>query len=434
MSATLSELLEGGEYLSYAYAYPHKTAYRALSPPVPLKELWADEDRSALFLYLHVPFCEQRCGFCNLFTQVQPGAELEARYVAALEEQGRLIADVLSPSSFARVAIGGGTPTHLSAPLLDRALGVARHLGAIAVPTSIEVSPATLDEEKVAVVRAHGVTRVSMGVQSVIPSETSAVQRRQRPEDVERTLGWLAAAVPVRNVDLIYGLPGQTPESLCASIDRVIELGANELYLYPLYVRELTVLGRRPRWNDERLVLYRAGRAHLQALGWRQLSMRMFTAPDRCEQTGPTYRCQDDGMVGLGPGARSYTRQLHYATPFAVGQSAVRARIEEWLAQSGKDHAFARHGYRLDDGEQRRRYVLLSLLDRGLERTEYLARFGADVLEHFPELMEVVETGLGTLDAKALRLTDLGVERADVLGHWLQSEDVRRARGSWEAA
>ena len=116
-----------------------------------------------------------------------------------------------------------------------------------------------------------------MGVQSIFPEETSAVQRRQRPEHVERALRWLGDAVPVRNVDLIYGLPGQTPETLCASIDRVIALGANELYLYPLYVRPATGLGKKgPSYTDLRLAAYRAGRDLLCSEGYVQVSMRNF--------------------------------------------------------------------------------------------------------------------------------------------------------------
>ena len=65
-------ILEGSRYQSYVYGYPHKTAYRKLDPPLPLGQLWADEPRTGRFLYVHVPFCEARCGFCNLFTQHRP--------------------------------------------------------------------------------------------------------------------------------------------------------------------------------------------------------------------------------------------------------------------------------------------------------------------------------------------------------------------------
>ena len=429
----LASLLASGEYLSYAYSYPHKTAYRRLEPARDLRTLWAGEDRSALFLYLHVPFCEQRCGFCNLFTQARPKGDVELRYVAALERQAAVMAEILAPARFAQLAIGGGTPTYLSAAALDRVFGVAARLGAIGVPTSVEISPETFDDEKLAVLLARGVTRVSMGVQSFVPAETAAVQRRQDLGDVERALEALRPAIPVRNVDLIYGLPGQTEDTLRRSIDRARELGATEIYLYPLYVRPKTVLGRKAAWTDHRLALYRAGRAHLRDAGWRQVSMRMFAAPDApvIEACGARYRCQDDGMVGLGAGARSYTRAVHYASPYAVSQAGVTERIAEWTELPPSAHAVASHGFVLGDDEQRRRFALLSLLDTGIERNAYRARFGADVLDHLPELAEAAEAGLATLDDHAIRLTERGVESSDVLGHWLQSPAVRDARQAW---
>ncbi|MFN7145928.1 MAG: STM4012 family radical SAM protein, partial [Myxococcota bacterium] len=309
----LTELLASDAYLSYAYAYPHKTAYRTLAPAVPLREAWADEPRDALFLYLHVPFCEQRCGFCNLFTQARPKDGVAERYLGALERQAVVVAEALSVGEaprFARLAIGGGTPTFLGAPLLDRLFGVVERLGAAGVPSSVEASPATLDDAQIAVLAARGVTRVSLGVQSAFAEETSAVQRRQALADVERVMAGLAERVPVRNVDLIYGLPGQTAATLRASIDLALGLGANEVYLYPLYVRPLTGMGRRGAAPSDRLALYRVGRDHLLAAGWTQVSMRMFRAPGAPDTGGPVYRCQDDGMVGLGAGARSYTRRL----------------------------------------------------------------------------------------------------------------------------
>lgn len=361
--------------------------------------------------------------------------ELARRYVETLEAEAAVVGELLGPDTrFVCLAIGGGTPTYLEAPLLERLFAIAARLGAAAVPTSVETSPATLDEDKLAVLRASRVSRVSIGVQSVFDGETSAVQRRQRMGDVERTLQALAGVVPVRNVDLMYGLPQQTAASLVDSIDRVVALQANEIYLYPLYVRPLTILGRRGPIEDARLILYRAGRARLLELGFRQCSMRMFTRAPGADACGPAYRCQDDGMLGLGPGARSYTAKVHYASPFAVGQHAIRDGIAAWLDRPPEAYRVASHGIRLGVEEQRRRYLILSLLDRALLRAEYATRFGADPLEHFPELVQVVDCGLATLGPEDLRLTELGVERADVLGHWLQSGAVIHARESWVAA
>ena len=75
-------MLDGSPYQGYLYAYPHKTAYRPLRPRPALRDVWAGEPRDALFLYLHVPFCEMRCGFCNLFTRANPPAEQVTRLPA----------------------------------------------------------------------------------------------------------------------------------------------------------------------------------------------------------------------------------------------------------------------------------------------------------------------------------------------------------------
>ena len=115
----LQSLLAEPAYEGYAYAYPHKTAYRPLRPPVPLRQVWAGERRDALFLYLHVPFCEMRCGFCNLFTQTRPKDGVAGAYLAALQRQAVRVRAALGDACFARVAVGGGTPTFLDAVHLD---------------------------------------------------------------------------------------------------------------------------------------------------------------------------------------------------------------------------------------------------------------------------------------------------------------------------
>jgi oxygen-independent coproporphyrinogen-3 oxidase len=160
--------------------------------------------------------------------------------------------------------------------------------------------------------------------------------------------------------------------------------------------------------------------------------MRMFRLGGPAE-SGPPYRCQSDGMVGLGAGARSYTRSLHYASPYAVTQARVRAALASWIEQTDEDFAVARHGFRLDAAEQRRRYLILCLLEGRLDRGEYAERFRGDVLVHFPELGEAMATGLVEETIAALTLTDLGRECSDVLGQWLQSAKVRQLRAEWEA-
>ena len=77
----LAQRMRHTPYQAYSYSYPHKAAYRSLPQATPLAPLWAQQDRSALFAYIHIPFCEMRCGFCNLFAVARPGADMVERYV-----------------------------------------------------------------------------------------------------------------------------------------------------------------------------------------------------------------------------------------------------------------------------------------------------------------------------------------------------------------
>src|SRR3954462_1255096 len=243
-------LVTGGAFQGYAYAYPHKTAYRRLEPPRPLNTVWAHEEKDALFLYAHVPFCEMRCGFLNLFTVTHPGANVVSGYLDAMERQAEAVRGALGDSArFARLALGGGTPSFLSVPELARLFKILNTAFLLpptkAIPKAIEASPATVDGDKIAFLKAQGITRVSLGVQSFLEPEVRALGRAQRTQDVGRALGLLAAAnFKCLNVDLIYGIPGQTPETWRRSLDEALEFAPQEIYLYPLYVRPLTHLDR----------------------------------------------------------------------------------------------------------------------------------------------------------------------------------------------
>lgn len=429
--ASLQEVIEGSPYRGYTYSYPHKTSHRSLSPPQPLDQVWASEDRDALFLYVHVPFCEMRCGFCNLFTTTGADDDLVQRYVDALRRQAGVVREQLGAATVARMAIGGGTPTFLSPDQLDTVLAmVVAQYGADPhrVPTSVETSPKTATPERLAVLAARGVERISIGVQSFDDAEAHGLGRPQRSNEVARALAAIRdQAFPILNIDLMYGGAGQTVPSWLASIDRALEWKPEELYLYPLYVRQLTGLAKLAhQWDDERLAAYRVGRDHLLSHGYRQVSMRMFRRDHLPESSGPAYRCEQDGMVGLGAGARSYTRHLHYSWPYAVERAGVRRITGDYINRSEDSFGVAHYGVALDAEDQRRRFVLLSLLQSdGLRLADYRQRFGADVFADLPLLDALVASPLAEIAEDVLALTDAGLERSDAIGPWLYSSAVR---------
>jgi oxygen-independent coproporphyrinogen-3 oxidase len=300
---------------------------------------------------------------------------------------------------------------------------------------SFEVSPGTVTPEKLCVLKSLGVDRISMGVQSFVAEDLVSLKRPQPAGQVEHACQLIKAAhFPVFNIDLIYGNEGQDEHRWQRSLDRALEWRPEELYLYPLYVGKRTNLdrcGKRP--GEHRRDLYRQGRDSLLAAGYRQISMRFFRRTDVLRTTD--YCCQEDGMIGLGPGARSYTRTLHYSSEYAVGQSGVRAIIESFNSRNSAAFQFADYGVELDSAEQRRRYVIKSLLrTEGLCYSMYQRRFGTLPMQDMPELAELFEPSLAIERDGRLLLTVEGLAWSDTIGPWLYSNAVTARMSAYEFA
>jgi oxygen-independent coproporphyrinogen-3 oxidase len=296
---------------------------------------------------------------------------------------------------------------------------------------SAETSPATATADRLSVLKDRGVTRVSIGVQSFLDTEAHAAGRPQKRAEVEAALAAIrAAGFATLNIDLIYGIAGQTPATWRRSLDAALAWAPEEVYLYPLYVRPLTGLGRHPpQPGDQRMSLYHLGREYLLAAGYQQVSMRMFRRGGH-DSAGTRYCCQSDAMVGLGCGARSYTSALHYSFEYAVGTGHVRHIIDAYIAEP--DFTTAAVGFALDDGERRRRHLIQSLLQaRGVDRAFYQERFAADPLADFAgELDGLRAAGWAEADADRIWLTADGLAWSDAIGPALFSARVRALMGS----
>jgi oxygen-independent coproporphyrinogen-3 oxidase len=444
MRQRLREQLRDNAYPGYVYGYPHKKAYRTLTPPRPLADVWADEPRHALFCYVHIPFCRQRCSFCNLFTFVPGDVSPAAAYLDALAREMEAYERILRPARFRRLYIGGGTPTFLSGDELRRLAGLLRDtLGVAPARTRgcIEVSPETLDAEKADTLRELGFQRLSLGIQSLIAEELRQVNRRfdfARNRQAIELAG--QAKFPHFNIDLIYGLPGQTEASWRYSLDAVADSPATSLFLYPLYVRPLTGLDRRadvpPCPTPAQMGhLYDVALERLSAAGFRQLTMRQFRrdADDNEEIDDLEYRCQRDGMVGLGAGARSYTRALHYSAPWRMVARNIRDVIEAYERAMRDGDTDVRHGFVLDADEQQRRHVIQSLLYDGLDLADFAATFAVDAFQQFLPLWEALrEEDCVTVRDGHIRLTARGVRHADVVGQFFFSEHVQHLIDTYE--
>lgn len=436
----LDEHIVSNPYQGYAYSYPHKTSYRSFNEPVPLKEVWRRENKQSLFLYIHVPFCEMRCGFCNLFTMANPAQDKVTQYLQSLERQSRVVKDSIGDATFAQLAVGGGTPSFLHEDELEKLFSIVENImGArpSQVPMSFEVSPKTVSRTKLKYLFEKGVDRISIGIQSFLEVENKMLGRSQRDAEVNSALEQIKDQnFPTFNIDLIYGGAGQTTDSWNFTLRKTLEFSPEEIYLYPLYVRPLTGLDKMGMsWDNFRLQLYRQGRDHLLENGYEQVSMRMFRKKTQGQRRNNiSYCCQEDGMVGLGSGARSYTEEFHYSTEYAVGRKGVVDIINSYVHETDEDFSLVRFGIRLSEEEQKRRYCIKSLLhSEGLNPRRYKNRFSSDVLVDFPELNSLVDSGMAFFSsAGTLSLTPSGMELSDSIGPWLYSKDIERLMANYD--
>ena len=170
-------------------------------------------------LYVHLPFCAHRCGYCDFVTVVGK-EELHDAYVAALLHELELEGEALA-SRLESVYLGGGTPTFTAGTALAKLLRALPRADEL----TVEANPETVTSEMAAVLRAAGVTRVSLGAQSFRPDLLRVLERRASPEVVRRAVYLLRdAGFDNISLDLVYGIPGQSPADLGRDLDEALAL------------------------------------------------------------------------------------------------------------------------------------------------------------------------------------------------------------------
>jgi putative oxygen-independent coproporphyrinogen III oxidase len=197
-------------------------------------------------LYVHVPFCLTRCGYCD-FNAYAGLDGLKPRYVEALLREASLAAPEW-PERFASVFLGGGTPTSMEPAHLGKLLGQLRRTFDVApdAEITIEANPDTVDRARFEALLDAGYTRVSMGAQSFDPTVLNALERIHRPESVRRAFADARAAGYTNlNLDLIYGANGETLDSWRRTLKETVALAPEHVSAYALTIEPATPLGRK---------------------------------------------------------------------------------------------------------------------------------------------------------------------------------------------
>ncbi len=329
-------------------------------------------------VYVHVPFCRVRCGYCDFNTYTVPelgghGATLDTYAQAALAEidLARGVLGRGGPQSpqvppVATVFVGGGTPTMLPAGDLVSVLdGIRRQFGLVAgAEVTTEANPDTITPEVAEQLAAGGFTRVSLGMQSAVPHVLSTLERTHDPANVATAVAAVRAAGMQVSLDLIYGTPGESLEDWRSSLESVIALEPDHVSAYALVVEEGTKLAAQVRRgqvpmpdDDDEADKYELAERVLggAGYGWYEISNWALDPTRRCQHNVNYWRTAN--WWGIGPGAHSHVGGVRwwnvkhpapYADRLASGQTPGAGR--ELLTQTQRHAEEVLLGVRLADG------------------------------------------------------------------------------------
>ncbi|MDM7831556.1 radical SAM family heme chaperone HemW [Cellulomonas edaphi] len=283
----------------------------------------AGADGRAFGVYLHVPFCTVRCGYCDFNTytasELGGGASQVSYADTALREIAlgrRVLADAGLPArQVSTVFVGGGTPTVLPAGDLVRMLDGVRDAWGLDDDAEVttEANPDSVTPESLAALAAGGFTRVSFGMQSAVPHVLATLERTHDPRRIPDVVRWARDAGLAVSLDLIYGTPGESVDDWRASLDAALATGVDHVSAYALVVEQGTKMAVQVRRGelelpdgDDQAAKYELADELLTAagLGWYEVSNWSRTPQTACRHNLAYWR--GDDWWGIGPGAHSH--------------------------------------------------------------------------------------------------------------------------------
>ena len=409
-------------------SYPPATKFREEVTPEDVAALIAANNASArdLSVYFHIPFCESLCWFCGCTTVITLNHDKGRDYIATLEREVASMKERLHPGrQVVQLHFGGGSPTFLR-PDEIRRLGeiIHKHFKLSSdMEASVEVDPRRLTRDHLVALREIGFNRASMGVQDFNPKVQEAIHRIQPPAMTRQAMDWMRElGFRSINMDLIYGLPHQTPETFNETLDTVLDMEPERLAMFS-YAHVPWI---KPAQKILEAKVLPTAETKLEVL---KLVIEKLTANGRYVYIGMDHFARPDDELAVAQRSKELQRNFQgYSTRsgadiYAFGMSGI-SQIPDAYWQNQKELPAYRQAvedgrlpsqraYVLTDEDKLRRETIMRVMcDLSLDFSAMSARLGIDFAAHFATELDAlapfVADGLVAREVGGITVTDSG--------------------------
>jgi len=367
-----------------------------------------------LSLYMHVPFCKSKCGYCDFNSF--PGKErLVPDYFEALKREIGYYSKKLAGYKIKTLFIGGGTPSYVDARYIYETVNFLRQNAEMeeGAEITIESNPGTLTYEKLLAYRDIGVNRLSIGLQSYQDHILKKLGRIHTAEEFAENFKLVKkAGFRNVNVDLMFGIPGQNRGEWAHTLSKTIELRVPHISCYSLKIEEESLFGKlvkegglTPADEETDRDMYRLAVGKLEKSGFTHYEISNFSIPGfECRHNLVYWRAES--YIGLGAGAHSYFMGKRYNNIYSV-EKYMESVSEEGVPEENVEEIGKR--------EEMSEYMMLGFrLVEGISGFEFKRRFGEDLFSVYgAELERLQKRHLVELSGDGVRLTDLGLDLAN---------------------
>lgn len=414
------------DFAPYVYAYPPTRMYTSIPGRSVIKPVFTKN----LNVYIHIPFCEQKCTFCGYLTVIDTKGDLQDIYVDCIVKEIEMHRDRLGAGQITSINFGGGTPSLLTVEQFEKIMSALVKANPTILTTakevSIEATPESIQNGKISEFKSLGINRVSVGIQTFNNEEIELSKRHNLGEISVRSVKTLQD-IQIPNVccDLMYGLMSQTLSSWTNSVSGLLELRPDTIELYSTVIIPNTPLAKlkiRGMSNQERLRCYEYARETFFEAGYLQDCHLRFILPGRGGYIQQENVFAGESLLGFGVGARSYATNIHYRNSY--NGSKHREALGEYIGLIQNNRSAVSSAVNLDYDERMRRYVIYNL--EHLNKDKFETKFGLKFENAFPnEYCDMVRLDLAVDDGSIITLTTKGFLFRDVIANEFFSKTAK---------